>query len=40
MMKLGVFSVTGLEASLVRLQLDYVDIVFANKSDLNTPMEG
>ncbi|XP_063717830.1 voltage-gated potassium channel subunit beta-2-like [Symsagittifera roscoffensis] len=31
--------IEGLEASLSRLQLDYVDIVYANKSDVNTPME-
>lgn len=30
----------GLKASLERLQLDYVDIVFANKPDPHTPMEG
>jgi len=30
----------GLKGSLERLQLDYVDIVFANKSDPRTPMEG
>ena len=30
----------GLRGSLDRLQLDYVDIVFANKSDSHTPMEG
>jgi len=30
----------GLRGSLQRLQLDYVDIVFANKSDPRTPMEG
>ncbi|XP_028836144.1 voltage-gated potassium channel subunit beta-2-like isoform X4 [Denticeps clupeoides] len=32
--------VEGLRASLSRLQMEYVDIVFANRSDLNTPMEG
>lgn len=31
---------TGLKASLERLQLDYVDVVFANRPDPNTPMEG
>lgn len=31
---------TGLRASLDRLQLEYVDIVFANKSDISTPKEG
>ena len=30
----------GLRGSLERLQLDYVDVVFANKSDPRTPMEG
>lgn len=30
----------GLRGSLSRLQLDYVDIVFANRSDINAPMEG
>uniref|UniRef100_A0A3B3U1V5 Voltage-gated potassium channel subunit beta-2 n=1 Tax=Poecilia latipinna TaxID=48699 RepID=A0A3B3U1V5_9TELE len=34
----GLFS--GLKASLERLQLDYVDVVFANRPDPNTPMEG
>nr|XP_043876599.1 voltage-gated potassium channel subunit beta-3-like isoform X4 [Solea senegalensis] len=29
----------GLRGSLSRLQLDYVDIVFANRSDINAPME-
>nr|KAG5702509.1 hypothetical protein BaRGS_015141 [Batillaria attramentaria] len=29
----------SLKGSLERLQLDYVDIVFANKSDSHTPME-
>uniref|UniRef100_A0A3P9NGQ8 Voltage-gated potassium channel subunit beta-2 n=1 Tax=Poecilia reticulata TaxID=8081 RepID=A0A3P9NGQ8_POERE len=33
----GLFS--GLKASLERLQLDYVDVVFANRPDPNTPME-
>jgi aryl-alcohol dehydrogenase-like predicted oxidoreductase len=32
--------IEGLKASLDRLQLDYVDIVFANKPDTHTPMEG
>lgn len=32
--------VVGLRGSLSRLQLDYVDIVFANRSDINAPMEG
>lgn len=31
--------IEGLKASLDRLQLDYVDIVFANKPDTHTPME-
>ncbi|XP_037832642.1 voltage-gated potassium channel subunit beta-3 [Kryptolebias marmoratus] len=31
--------IEGLRGSLSRLQLDYVDIVFANRSDVNTPME-
>ncbi|CAB1423287.1 unnamed protein product [Pleuronectes platessa] len=31
--------IEGLRGSLSRLQLDYVDIVFANRSDLNAPME-
>uniref|UniRef100_A0A8D3AUX7 Voltage-gated potassium channel subunit beta-2 n=1 Tax=Scophthalmus maximus TaxID=52904 RepID=A0A8D3AUX7_SCOMX len=30
----------SLKASLERLQLDYVDVVFANRPDPNTPMEG
>uniref|UniRef100_A0A8C6K3Y7 Voltage-gated potassium channel subunit beta-1 n=1 Tax=Melopsittacus undulatus TaxID=13146 RepID=A0A8C6K3Y7_MELUD len=29
----------GLKASLQRLQLEYVDVVFANRPDNNTPME-
>uniref|UniRef100_A0A674NZ88 Potassium voltage-gated channel subfamily A regulatory beta subunit 3 n=1 Tax=Takifugu rubripes TaxID=31033 RepID=A0A674NZ88_TAKRU len=29
----------GLRGSLSRLQLDYVDIVFTNRSDVNAPME-
>jgi potassium voltage-gated channel Shaker-related subfamily A beta protein 2 len=32
--------IEGLRASLERLQLDYVDIVFANKPDTSVPMEG
>ncbi len=32
--------IEGLNASLARLQLDYVDIVFANKPEPNMPMEG
>lgn len=35
-----VYIFLGLKASLERLQLDYVDIVFANKPDPHTPMEG
>ncbi|KAM7366713.1 hypothetical protein PAMP_016126 [Pampus punctatissimus] len=31
--------IEGLRGSLLRLQLDYVDIVFANRSDVNAPME-
>ncbi|KAI4889750.1 hypothetical protein NFI96_004075 [Prochilodus magdalenae] len=31
---------TGLKGSLQRLQLEYVDVVFANRPDSNTPMEG
>ncbi|XP_041840529.1 voltage-gated potassium channel subunit beta-3-like isoform X1 [Melanotaenia boesemani] len=31
--------IEGLRGSLSRLQLDYVDIVFANRSDVNAPME-
>ncbi|XP_036967104.1 voltage-gated potassium channel subunit beta-2-like isoform X1 [Acanthopagrus latus] len=31
--------IEGLRGSLFRLQLDYVDIVFANRSDINAPME-
>lgn len=34
----GLFS--GLKGSLQRLQLEYVDVVFANRPDSNTPMEG
>ena len=32
--------IEGLRASLERLQLEYVDIVFANKPDASVPMEG
>ena len=32
--------IEGVKASLERLQLEYVDIVFANKPDSHTPMEG
>ncbi|NXA40351.1 KCAB1 protein, partial [Eudromia elegans] len=31
--------IEGLRASLQRLQLEYVDVVFANRPDANTPME-
>ncbi|KAG9333135.1 hypothetical protein JZ751_013453 [Albula glossodonta] len=31
---------SGLKGSLQRLQLEYVDVVFANRPDNNTPMEG
>ncbi|XP_053728316.1 voltage-gated potassium channel subunit beta-1a isoform X3 [Synchiropus splendidus] len=31
--------IEGLRGSLQRLQLDYVDVVFANRPDSNTPME-
>nr|XP_046236721.1 voltage-gated potassium channel subunit beta-3-like isoform X2 [Scatophagus argus] len=31
--------IEGLRGSLSRLQLDYVDLVFANRSDINAPME-
>ena len=34
------FPPPGLKASLERLQLEYVDVVFANRPDPNTPMEG
>lgn len=30
----------GLKGSLQRMQLEYVDVVFANRPDSNTPMEG
>ena len=36
----SLLSVAGLRGSLSRLQLDYVDIVFANRNDVNSPMEG
>ncbi|XP_015668242.1 voltage-gated potassium channel subunit beta-2 isoform X1 [Protobothrops mucrosquamatus] len=32
--------IEGLKGSLERLQLNYVDVVFANRPDPNTPMEG
>ncbi|KAM8899633.1 voltage-gated potassium channel subunit beta-2 isoform 2-T2 [Spinachia spinachia] len=32
--------IEGLRGSLSRLQLEYVDIVFANRNDVNSPMEG
>lgn len=32
--------IEGLRASLERLQLDYIDMVFANKPDTSVPMEG
>ncbi|KAM9834708.1 voltage-gated potassium channel subunit beta-2-like isoform 3-T3 [Syngnathus typhle] len=31
--------IEGLRGSLARLKLDYVDIVFANRNDVNSPME-
>ncbi|XP_062901873.1 voltage-gated potassium channel subunit beta-1a isoform X1 [Mobula hypostoma] len=31
--------IEGLKASLQRMQLEYVDVVFANRPDTNTPME-
>nr|XP_061810655.1 voltage-gated potassium channel subunit beta-2-like [Nerophis lumbriciformis] len=31
--------IEGLRGSLARLKLDYVDIIFANRSDVNSPME-
>uniref|UniRef100_A0A4W4FWZ8 Voltage-gated potassium channel subunit beta-2 n=1 Tax=Electrophorus electricus TaxID=8005 RepID=A0A4W4FWZ8_ELEEL len=34
------FILYSLKASLERLQLEYVDVVFANRPDPNTPMEG
>ncbi len=34
------FLSAGLRGSLQRLQLEYVDVVFANRPDSNTPMEG
>lgn len=30
----------GLKGALQRMQLEYVDVVFANRPDNNTPMEG
>lgn len=36
----GPIHAAGLKASLERLQLEYVDVVFANRPDPNTPMEG
>lgn len=36
----GAAGAAGLKASLERLQLEYVDVVFANRPDPNTPMEG
>lgn len=36
----GPIGAAGLKASLERLQLEYVDVVFANRPDPNTPMEG
>uniref|UniRef100_A0A665W107 Potassium voltage-gated channel subfamily A member regulatory beta subunit 1 n=1 Tax=Echeneis naucrates TaxID=173247 RepID=A0A665W107_ECHNA len=32
--------IEGLKGSLQRMQLEYVDVVFANRPDSNTPMEG
>lgn len=40
MMSLWNINLPGIKASLGRLQLDYVDIVFANKADSHVPMEG
>lgn len=34
------FCISGLRGSLERLQMEYVDIVFANKPNSQTPMEG
>jgi len=31
--------IEGLRASLKRLQMDYVDVVFAHRADFNTPLE-
>lgn len=31
---------SGIKGSLQRMQLEYVDVVFANRPDSNTPMEG
>lgn len=39
-MSLWNINLPGIKASLGRLQLDYVDIVFANKADSHVPMEG
>ncbi|MEQ2209644.1 hypothetical protein XENOCAPTIV_001929, partial [Xenoophorus captivus] len=36
----NVLAVSPLGPQWVQLQLDYVDIVFANRSDVNAPMEG
>ncbi|KAA8593915.1 hypothetical protein FQN60_004749 [Etheostoma spectabile] len=33
------WSLSGLKGSLQRMQLEYVDVVFANRPDSNTPME-
>uniref|UniRef100_A0A3P8SLN1 Voltage-gated potassium channel subunit beta-1 n=1 Tax=Amphiprion percula TaxID=161767 RepID=A0A3P8SLN1_AMPPE len=33
------FLTSGLKGSLQRMQLEYVDVVFANRTDSNTPME-
>lgn len=35
-----VYGLKGLKGSLQRMQLEYVDVVFANRPDSNTPMEG
>ncbi|XP_041796192.1 voltage-gated potassium channel subunit beta-1a isoform X2 [Chelmon rostratus] len=32
--------IEGLKGSLQRMQMEYVDVVFANRPDSNTPMEG
>lgn len=37
---LSLFLSLGLKGSLQRLQLEYVDVVFANRPDSNSPMEG
>lgn len=39
-MTMNIICETGLRASLERLQLDYIDVVFANRPDSNTPIEG